>query len=116
MRNTPQVIHLSIIFIAAGSLGLASLPAESATGSATISWNPPTQNADGSHLGNLAGYRIYFGKRATKLNQSIEIDNPGLTRYLVEDLAPARWHFAMTSVNAQGVESARSKTVSKLVK
>lgn len=116
MRNPPQVIRLSIGFIAAGFLGLTSIPAESAAGAATISWSPPTQNADGSHLGNLVGYRIYFGKRATRLDRSIEIDNPGLTRYMVEDLAPARWHFAMTSVNAQGVESARSKTVSKLVK
>jgi hypothetical protein len=116
MRNPPQVINLSIAIAAAGCLALTGMPAEAAAGAATISWNPPTQNADGSQLENLAGYRIYYGKKATKLSQTIEIDNPGLARYMVENLAPARWHFAMTSVNSQGVESARSKTVSKLVK
>lgn len=115
MRISPQVAFLSIAMIGVGYLGLASGQAQAAAGAATVSWNPPTQNADGSQLGNLAGYRIYYGKSATRLDRSIDIDNPGLTRYLVEDLAPARWHFAMTSVNAQGVESQRSQTVSKRI-
>jgi hypothetical protein len=86
-----------------------------ALGSATLSWNPPTRNADGSILSNLAGYRIYYGRSATALDRSIAVSNPGLTRYVVENLSQAKWHFAMTSVNARGSESKRSKTVSKSV-
>jgi hypothetical protein len=84
-------------------------------GVATLSWEPPTENADGSYLGNLAGYRIYYGKSASRLDQTVVIDNPGLARYMVENLPPARWHFAMTAVSADGVESSRSKIISKRV-
>jgi len=84
-------------------------------GSATLSWNPPTENADGSNLGDLTGYRIYYGKSAGQLDRRIVLDNPGLTRFVVENLPPARWHFAMTSLNSRGIESRRSRTVSKKV-
>ena len=66
-------------------------------------------------LTDLAGYRIYYGRSATQLNQSVVLNNPGLTRYVVENLSPAQWHFAMSSVNASGAESRRSQTVSKTI-
>lgn len=99
----------------------ASLPAfaitvnQSAQGSVTLSWMPPTENDDGSVLSNLAGYRIYVGRSVNELTRVIVLNNAGLTRYVVEDLSPATWHFAMTSVNARGRESRRSATVSKVV-
>ncbi len=84
-------------------------------GSATLSWHPPTQNEDGSSLTGLTGYRIHFGRHKRNLNRTIVLDNPGLTRYMIEGLTPAHWHFAMTSVNREGVESSRSRTVSKKI-
>lgn len=89
--------------------------AETAPGSASLSWYPPTEYVNGTALTNLAGYRIYYGKSATALNQSIVINNPGLTRYLVENLSRVRWYFAMTAVSSRGTESARSQTVSKRI-
>ena len=86
-----------------------------AEGSATLSWVPPTERADGSALTDLAGYRIYYGRNPNTLNQSIVLNNPGLTRYVVENLPPARWHFSMTSVSSSGDESSRSVTVSKTI-
>lgn len=83
--------------------------------SATLSWYPPTDNADGSPLTDLSGYRIYYGRHKKKLDKSIELDNPGLSRYLVEGLTPGHWYFAMTSVNRKGVESQRSEVVNKKV-
>lgn len=86
-----------------------------AAGSATLSWNPPTQNSDGSALTDLTGYRIYYGRDSNNLGRNLIIDNPGLTRYVIENLTPARWYFTMTSVNADGVESNRSALVSKTI-
>lgn len=86
-----------------------------AAGSATLSWNPPTENTDGSSLTNLAGYRIYYGKNASNPGQSVVLNNPGLTRYVIENLSPAKWYFTITSVTAGGVESARATTVSKTI-
>ncbi len=45
------------------------------TGSVTLSWYPPTQNADGSPLTDLAGYRVYYGHSADSLHQVITLDN-----------------------------------------
>jgi Putative Ig domain len=86
-----------------------------ALGSATLSWNPPTGNVDGTTLTDLSGYRIYYGRNADQLTRTIVINNPGLTRYVVENLATAKWYFTMTSVNSTGVESRRSPTVSKTI-
>jgi hypothetical protein len=86
-----------------------------AAGAATLSWNPPTENADGSPLTDLAGYRIYYGRNPDNLTQVVVLNNPGLTRHVVENLTPARWHFEMTSVNADGAESTRSQTASKTI-
>ena len=81
----------------------------------TLSWMPPTENVDGSALLNLAGYRIYYGRSSDLLNQTIDLKNPGLTSYVLENLSGGRWHFAMSSVNAKGAESQRSGTVSMMV-
>ena len=83
--------------------------------SVTLAWMPPAENADGSVLTNLAGYRIYYGRSASTLNQIIVLNNPGLTRFVVEGLTSASWYFAMTSVNRRGVESGRSALVRKTI-
>jgi hypothetical protein len=86
-----------------------------AAGQATLSWSPPTRNDDGSALTDLAGYRIYYGRNRDNLSQVIVINNPGLTRFVVENLTQARWYFSMTSVNSDGTESLRSALMSQTI-
>jgi len=86
-----------------------------ALGAVTLSWNPPTQNSDGSPLTDLAGYRIYYGRDPNVLGRSVALTNPGLTSYVVENLQSGLWYFVMTSINAQGVESPRTDLVSKSI-
>lgn len=88
---------------------------QTASGIVTLSWQPPTQNDDGSPLNDLAGYRIYLGRNPDALSRVIVLNNPGLTRYVVDRLSPANWHFAMTAFNRKGQESRRSATVRKRV-
>jgi hypothetical protein len=83
-----------------------------AMGSVTLSWLPPTTNADGTTITDLAGYRIYYGRSAGTLDQTIVISNSGTTRWVVDNLSPATWYFSMTSYNSSGVESSRSGVVS----
>lgn len=125
LSGTPGAGHVgsypSIRISVSDGRASASLPAfviavnQMVSGTVTLSWLPPTQNEDGSTLADLAGYRIYAGQSANAMTRTIVLDNPGLTRYVFEDLARATWHFAMTSVNRSGQESARSATVTKAI-
>ena len=84
-------------------------------GTATISWIPPTQNTDGSSLTDLAGYRVYYGTSPSNLNQVVELSNPGLTSYMVENLSPSTWYFSMRSFSTDGTESEASGVASKTI-
>src|SRR6267142_2349612 len=72
------------------------------TGNIALDWIPPTQNHDGTTLTNLAGYRVHYGRSPSQMTQSITIRNPGLTSYVVDDLAPGTWYFAVTSYTSVG--------------
>ena len=84
-------------------------------GSATLSWQPPTENTDGTPLTNLAGYTVRYGTAAGSLEQQVRITNPGLTTYVVEGLAVATWYFQVAAYNSDGIESAPSATASKTI-
>jgi len=86
------------------------------TGTATVSWLPPTQNTDGSPLTDLAGFRIYYGTSVTDASGSIDIANPGITTYVVENLYPATWYFRVRAYSADGTESLPSNTASKTIR
>jgi hypothetical protein len=86
-----------------------------ATASVTLSWTPPTQNTDGSALTDLAGYKVYWGTTQGSYPNSVTLNNPGLASYVVDQLTPATWYFAMSALNNQGIESALSNSASKLV-
>jgi hypothetical protein len=81
----------------------------SAKGATTLSWTPPTMNEDGTPL-KLTGYRIYWGLAADNLTDSVTLSNPGLTRYVVEQLKPATWYFVATALSSDG-ESEPSNVV-----
>jgi hypothetical protein len=85
------------------------------TGSATLSWQPPTSNTDGSPLTNLAGYVVRYGTAPDALDIQVRIDNPGLVTYVVSDLTPATWYFQVVAYNSVGVESSPSATGSKTI-
>jgi hypothetical protein len=86
-----------------------------ATGSVTLSWLPPTENTDGSPLLDLAGYRIHWGFSQSDYPNSVTIDNPGLTSYVVENLLPGTYFFSATALNRSGVESIFAAPATKTV-
>jgi hypothetical protein len=86
-----------------------------ATGSATLSWLPPTTNTDGTPLTNLAGYRIYWGTAPGNYSSSTTVMNPGLTTYVVGNLTPNTYYFAVTAVSSAGAESVFSNAATKVI-
>ncbi len=85
-----------------------------ANGSVTLSWEAPTQNTDGTQLTALSGYRIYYGTSAGALTQSVDISNASVSTYVVANLAPATWYFAVKAIS-NGVESDLSNVASKTI-
>ena len=84
-------------------------------GNATLSWEAPTENADGSALGNLAGFRIVYGTSASAMTRTIDIANPSVSTYVVNSLTPATWYFAVKAYNTAGGESAMTPVASKTI-
>ena len=86
------------------------------SGSVTLSWQPPTENADGSPLTDLSGYNIYVGTVPSNYDyREVRLDNPGLTAYVIDNLEPGTYYFAATAFNASGVESNFSGEIVKVV-
>jgi hypothetical protein len=87
----------------------------SAVGTATVSWEAPTQYTDGAPLADLAGYIVYWGLSSGIYPNSVTLDNPGLTSYVVENLSSGTYYFSAKSFNSEGVESAFSSEASKTI-
>ena len=86
-----------------------------ALGSVTLSWGAPTQNNDGSPLTDLIAYNIYYGTSPGNYPNSIRVNNPGVTSYVVENLVPNTYYFVSTAVSGSGAESGYSNMASRTV-
>jgi hypothetical protein len=88
---------------------------EPAVGSAELVWQSPTMNEDGTALSDLSGYVIRYGRDYGALDQSIRIENPGVTTYVLDNLTEGTWYFSLAAVNAAGVESRPTGYVSRTI-
>ena len=110
-----------VITVSDGKGGSASLAAfdlavqAATTGSALLTWMPPSQNTDGSALTDLAKYKVYWGPTQGNYPNSTLINDPAATSYLVDNLVPGTYFFVVTAVNTQGAESQFSNAASKIV-
>lgn len=125
LSGTPGLADIAtysnIIISVTDGTAIASLPAfslsvlQTANGTATVSWSPPTNNTDGSTLTDLAGFRIAYGRSPSQMDLSANVSNPGLTTYTVNNLASGDWFFAVHAVNAAGSESDISNIATKTI-
>lgn len=81
----------------------------------TLSWQPPTENTDGTALTNLAGYEIYYGTQSQSYTSDVKVTNPGLTTYVVDNLPAGTYYFAIAAYDSTGVVSSLSAEVSATV-
>jgi Putative Ig domain len=84
-------------------------------GSASLTWAPPTFNTDDTALTNLARYRIYYGNHANALTQTILVTNAGATDYVVGNLSPGTWYFAISAISSANTESTKSAVTTTAV-
>jgi hypothetical protein len=100
----------STVALAAFSI-TATAPAPTVS-SVTLNWAPSTQNTDGSQLQNLAGYRIYYGNSAGAMIQSVQVANPSINSYTIDNLSSGSWYFSVRAYSSSGTESDPTNPVS----
>ena len=83
--------------------------------SIVLKWNAPLTRTDGSPIGELSGYKVYYGVETDDLRCVIEIGDPKAVTWKVTDLSPGTWHFAVVSVDSAKIESQQSGVVSKKI-
>lgn len=88
---------------------------QNANGSITLSWTAPTENEDGSALIDLAAYKFYYGTSPGSYSNQVQVDNAGLTMFVLENLVPATYYIVATAINEAGVESRFSNEAVKQV-
>jgi hypothetical protein len=83
-------------------------------GDATLSWDPPSTNADGTTLTDLAGYRVYFGTSSGIYSKNIDAGN--IATYRINNLTDGlTYFFAVTAYDSDGNESEYSNEVFKRI-
>ena len=81
--------------------------------SATLSWDAPATNTDGTELTDLAGYKVYYGTSPGTYDSVIDAED--VTTYTINDLPPATYYFSVTAYDEIGNESGYSNEVSKTI-
>lgn len=57
-----------------------------------------------------------YGNSPSKMDRSIDLTDSGISRYVIDGLSPGTYYFTVRAVNDQGVESADSNVVSKVLR
>lgn len=98
-----------------GSRGTAlNMVTISVNGTMSLNWVAPTENADGSQLTDLNGYRVYYGQSPRNYTNNTDVDDPSATSASIA-LPPGDYYVAMTALDREGNESAYSNEVVKTV-
>jgi hypothetical protein len=79
----------------------------------TLSWDAPTQNADGTPIGPLAGYHVYVGRDTNHLVLRGGITGIKSTNYAVTGLDSGTYCFAVRAYTFAGTESGNSTVFCK---
>lgn len=88
------------------------------TGTATLTWTPPTQyeNGDPLPLSEIERYTIYWGTESGEYTESLDVENGAVQSREIEltVTGPTTFYFAM-SAWARGLESDLSNEASKTI-
>ena len=127
-----SVIMLLVVFVPFVALALP-------VGTATLTWDPPTTNVDGTDLTDLSGYKLYYGTGSGSYAVTIDIPCgilpcPGFSTDPPTDLERQEkavthptiiavsglednmsWYFAATAYDTFANESGYSNEVSKFI-
>ncbi len=107
------LLLLTVLLAACNSGGSSTQVIPGSGGTATLSWNAPTLNTDGTALSSLAGFRLYYGLASKAYSHMIDVHD--MTSYSVSSLPTGTYYFAVTCYDSSGMESDFSNEVTKFV-
>lgn len=99
----------------AATAAATSYAAAPTSGQAILRWIPPVETNTGAMLMDLAGYRVHYGSSSVILDRRLTIQDPGQTSVTIKRLGSGTWYFAVSAYTALGLESVKSKIVSKRI-
>jgi hypothetical protein len=112
IRSWPAVFFLLLLAACGGGGGDQNQG--SASNSATLRWQPPTQREDGTPLTSVGGYTLYYGRDSSNLERAVHLGG-SVTEYRVDFLERGTWYFAVSASDSNGVESRLSAMASKTI-
>ncbi len=99
-----------------GEVGTPGGAVGTGPGTAALSWDAPTTNADDTPLADLAGYKVYYGTISPiDMGTSESVDVGNTTSYTLSGLSTGTYYFAATAYDTSGNESVISEEVSKVI-
>ena len=106
-----------------GGGGSSSSNGNGSSHSATLTYDAPTTNVDGTQLTDLSGYKVYYGTSPRNYTILIDVGSAlcqnigGKTEctYTVESLISGTYYFAVTAYDTEGDMSVYSNEVSKTI-
>jgi hypothetical protein len=114
--DAPTTLKVTYTMTAgAGTINMQAAALSQAGSSATLTWQPPASNMDGTPLTDLGSFKVYWGTTQGTYPYSTQIANVAARTHTVTGLATGTWYFVVTALNSQGVESPRSNVWSKTV-
>jgi len=117
--TTSNIVIAANDGVASASLkafSLTVIQSGSGNGSATLSWTAPTTDINGKVLTNLSGYQIKYGTNKSALSQTVQVNNPGVTSYVISNLSPGTYYFGLAATTSSGTQSQLTGLVSKTIR
>lgn len=84
-------------------------------GAASLSWQPPTENTNGTPLTDLTGYVISYGTTCEGRSLIERIEDPSVTSLVIRNLMPGTYCFGATAYDSFATQSPPSNLVTKTI-
>jgi hypothetical protein len=86
------------------------------TGTMTVAWVAPTTSADGLRLGDLAGYRVYYGTTSGSYTASLDVPSATTLSATISGLPTATYFVVVKAYDSSNNESSASSEASLAVR